>query len=80
MCDVRKVEFARALRLTTSTVEPMSFSVPRTRVSVIPFFNCLCLKIKKEMSFYKELSKKSIDHYYLILSFFVSFVKSSNFL
>lgn len=32
LCDVRKVEFARAIRLTTTTIEPMSFSVPRTRM------------------------------------------------
>ena len=31
-CDVRQVEFAKAWRLTTSTVEPVSFTVPRVRV------------------------------------------------
>lgn len=30
--DVRKVEFARAFRLTSSSIEPISFTVPRTKV------------------------------------------------
>ena len=33
MCDVRKVEIARAVRLCKATVEPIFFKVPRTRVS-----------------------------------------------
>ena len=33
MCDVRKVEIARAVRLCKTTVEPIFFKVPRTRVS-----------------------------------------------
>ena len=32
-CDVRKVEFARAWRLTQTTIEPISFTVPRAKVS-----------------------------------------------
>ena len=35
MCDVRKVEIARAVRLCKATVEPIFFKVPRTRVSQI---------------------------------------------
>lgn len=31
-CDVRKVEFAKAWRLTNTTVEPVSFTVPRVKV------------------------------------------------
>lgn len=30
--DVRKVEFARALRLTANSIEPVSFKVPRTKM------------------------------------------------
>ena len=33
MCDVRKVEMERAVRLCKTTVEPIFFKVPRTRVS-----------------------------------------------
>ena len=32
--DVQNVEFAKALRLTTSRIEPVSFTVPRVKVSV----------------------------------------------
>jgi coronin-7 len=32
MCDVSSVEFARALRLTNNTIEPLSFTVPRIKV------------------------------------------------
>ena len=35
MCDVTKVQFARALRLTSTTIEPMAFVVPRIKVSHI---------------------------------------------
>lgn len=31
VCDVRKVEFARAYRLTNKTIEPVSFTVPRVK-------------------------------------------------
>ena len=31
-CDVRNVEFARGYRLTASSIEPLSFTVPRLRV------------------------------------------------
>ncbi|GBO26041.1 Coronin-7, partial [Araneus ventricosus] len=31
VCNVQEVEFARAVRLTSSTIEPMSFHVPRLR-------------------------------------------------
>lgn len=34
-CDVSSVEFAKALRLTNNTVEPLSFTVPRIKV---PYF------------------------------------------
>lgn len=34
-CDVSAVEFARALRLTNNTVEPLSFTVPRIKVGGI---------------------------------------------
>ena len=33
LCDVRKVEFAKAWRLTPNSVEPLSFTVPRVKVS-----------------------------------------------
>lgn len=32
MCEVREVEFARALRLGQSTLEPVAFHVPRVKV------------------------------------------------
>lgn len=32
-CDVRDVEVARAVRLSKTTIEPVSFKVPRVRVS-----------------------------------------------
>lgn len=32
-CDVSAVEFAKALRLTNNTVEPLSFTVPRIKVN-----------------------------------------------
>ncbi|KAK3851505.1 hypothetical protein Pcinc_041851, partial [Petrolisthes cinctipes] len=31
VCDVRSVEFCKMLRLTTSTLEPLSFTVPRVK-------------------------------------------------
>lgn len=31
-CAVDKVEFAKALRLTNTTIEPLSFTVPRIKV------------------------------------------------
>lgn len=34
-CDVASVEFASALRLTNNTIEPLSFTVPRIKVSNI---------------------------------------------
>ena len=33
LCDVKRVEIARAVRLCKTTVEPIFFKVPRTRVS-----------------------------------------------
>lgn len=35
VCDVSNVEFAKALRLTNNTIEPLSFTVPRIKVSVL---------------------------------------------
>ena len=32
LCDVRAVEFCKALRLTASVLEPLTFSVPRVKV------------------------------------------------
>lgn len=32
-CDVKKVEFAKGFRLTNNSIEPVSFTVPRLRVS-----------------------------------------------
>lgn len=32
LCDVKEVEFAKAYRLTQTTIEPVSFTVPRVRV------------------------------------------------
>ena len=37
MCDVKKVQLARMLKLTTKNVQPLAFSVPRTRVSLFDF-------------------------------------------
>lgn len=34
-CNVRNVEIARAWRLTKTSVEPMSFTVPRLKVNFI---------------------------------------------
>jgi coronin-7 len=31
-CDVASVEFAKALRLTNNSIEPLSFTVPRIKV------------------------------------------------
>ena len=33
-CDVRAIEFAKAYRLTSSMIEPISFTVPRVKVSM----------------------------------------------
>ena len=33
VCNVRDVEFARAYRITNTTIEPVSFSVPRVKTS-----------------------------------------------
>ena len=33
VCDVRAVEFARAFRLTNTTIEPVAFSVPRVKTA-----------------------------------------------
>lgn len=35
ICDVSNVEFAKALRLTNNTIEPLSFTVPRIKVIFI---------------------------------------------
>lgn len=32
LCNVKEVEFAKAYRLTQTSVEPVSFTVPRVRV------------------------------------------------
>ncbi|XP_037794213.1 coronin-7-like [Penaeus monodon] len=34
MCDVRQVEFCKALRLTSSILEPLSFTVPRVKTEL----------------------------------------------
>ncbi|XP_071549323.1 coronin-7 isoform X6 [Panulirus ornatus] len=34
MCDVRQVEFCKALRITSSTLEPLSFTVPRVKTEL----------------------------------------------
>jgi coronin-7 len=34
VCNVSNVEFARALRLTNNTIEPLSFTVPRIKVII----------------------------------------------
>ncbi|XP_042209548.1 coronin-7-like [Homarus americanus] len=34
MCDVRQVEFCKALRLTSSVLEPLSFTVPRVKTEL----------------------------------------------
>ena len=33
VCNVRDVEFARAFRLTNTTIEPVAFSVPRVKTA-----------------------------------------------
>ena len=33
VCNVRDVEFARAYRITNTTIEPVSFSVPRVKTA-----------------------------------------------
>jgi coronin-7 len=37
VCDVSNVEFAKALRLTNNTIEPLSFTVPRIKVDKLIF-------------------------------------------
>jgi coronin-7 len=32
VCDVKAVEFARAVRLTNANIEPVTFAVPRVKV------------------------------------------------
>lgn len=39
-CDVSIVEFAKAFRLTNNTVEPLSFTVPRIKVTKLQTSNC----------------------------------------
>jgi len=46
VCDVGNVEFARALRLTNNTIEPLSFTVPRIKVIV----KDACCKISEHNS------------------------------
>ena len=41
VCDVRKVEIARGIRLCKSSAEPISFRVPRVRVSACTLGACL---------------------------------------
>ena len=33
MCNVREVEFARAYRVTNTTIEPIAFTVPRVKTA-----------------------------------------------
>lgn len=33
-CDVRNVEFAKSYRLTNNSIEPLSFTVPRLKVTI----------------------------------------------
>ena len=35
VCDVKQIEFAKGYRLTQSSVEPLSFTVPRVKVSSV---------------------------------------------
>ena len=55
-CDVRKIEFARMWRLTQTTIEPISFTVPRAKVrrldddhvgsksaTLMPRLDCRCM-------------------------------------
>ncbi len=39
-CDVKNVEFAKAFRLTDTTIEPLSFKVPRVKVrnNIFPYW------------------------------------------
>lgn len=47
-CDVTAVEFAKALRLTNNTVEPLSFTVPRIKVLSIAY----CPLVNINLHFY----------------------------
>ena len=44
VCNVRDVEFARAYRITNTTIEPVSFSVPRVKTA---FFQAREVKYPK---------------------------------
>lgn len=37
-CDVSSVEFSKAYRLTNTTIEPLSFTVPRIKVGFYSFY------------------------------------------
>ena len=40
-CDVKKLEFARGYRLTSNSIEPISFVAPRLNVSLFSFLLCI---------------------------------------
>lgn len=39
-CDVASVEFSKAYRLTNTTIEPLSFTVPRIKVKLFKTLQC----------------------------------------
>lgn len=50
-CDVASVEFASALRLTNNTIEPLSFTVPRIKVSSINHVDDDFFLVKHDVTF-----------------------------
>lgn len=59
-CDVRKVEFAKAYRLTDKTIEPVSFTVPRVKTN---FFQgaALFVSLHFEMNTYVSVVRLLLD-------------------
>lgn len=54
-CDVRSVEFAKCYRLTSNSIEPLSFTVPRLKVST----SCpTCTMIVDQNYFFRLNSSK----------------------
>lgn len=60
-CDVANVEFAKALRLTNNSIEPLSFTVPRIKVSGI-YLTALLLTVVFSIA----LPLFLLDRYWLI--------------
>lgn len=64
VCDVRKVEVARAWRLTTNSVEALSFTVPRVKVNAL--FLCFFFLIFNLFQLYHFLSARAVLYNRLI--------------